>query len=119
MAGLLPRGRLGGIASQAAGRPSSPPDRQTNSMDLPDGDHEESVAVEVSVCLVDARDDRQTDCGSVRRALEHRLGGTVAGAVGFDLPASALCGLRAESQPGGAMAAPRISPDSRPSPQNR
>ena len=35
---------------------------------------------------MDAQDDREIDWGSVRGHIERRLGSTIAGAVGFDLP---------------------------------
>ena len=82
---MLTKCRIG-VARQAAGRASSPAHGKTDPLDLPHGDPEESAATEISVCPVDAHDDREIDQGPVRGQVKRGFGRPVAGAVGIDLP---------------------------------
>src|SRR5579862_9867716 len=94
-------GRAVGTPCGPADCRSAPPShREADSLGLSNRDDEESAATEVSVCLVDAHDDCEIDWRSVWGQVERGLGRPVAGAVGVDLPASAVCGLRTEPEPG-------------------
>src|SRR5207302_1336674 len=119
MAGVVSGGRLGCFAGQADYRSAPPSHRKADSLGLSNCDDEESAATEVPVCLVDAHNDREIDCGSVRGQTERGFGRPVAGAVGVDLPAPAVCCLRTESEPGRAMVEEGISANSRGGPENR
>ena len=79
---------MGSPQGQKALRPAAQTEGATDSVDLSDRDDEEPAAAEVSVCVVDTRDDPHVDLEEVSREVELGFGGSAFVAIGAELPAT-------------------------------
>jgi hypothetical protein len=88
VAGGVSGWRLGVSQGEKALRPAAQAEGAADSVDLSERDDEEPAAVEVSICVVDSRDDPHVDLEKVSGEVEFGFGGSAFGAIGSELPAT-------------------------------